>query len=214
MQFEPPTFAAYDLPVPPGGVAPPSPYDPVDAIYAAARMLCGNGTGRGEVSTAIFDYNHSTAYVQQVLAQARAYATVLAPATGSCASVRPPDAGAFAAIVFACQQLGQPYVWGGNGSGNGGFDCSGLTTAAYAAAGIALPPHGRRAISSRCTTHRRTAVVAGGLGVLRHGHAHPPCRALPGWRHDDRRTGLRASSTVEPFRWPHDDFFGATRPSN
>jgi cell wall-associated NlpC family hydrolase len=120
-------------------VAPPSPYDPVDAIYAAARMLCANGAGRGEVSTAIFDYNHSTAYVQQVLAQARTYTTVPASATGSCASVQPSDAAALAAIVFSCQQLGQPYVWGGNGPGDGGFDCSGLTTAAYSAAGIALP---------------------------------------------------------------------------
>jgi cell wall-associated NlpC family hydrolase len=41
------------------------------------------------------------------------------------------------AVRFACAQLGRPYVWGGNGVG--GFDCSGLTTAAYAAAGITIP---------------------------------------------------------------------------
>ena len=43
------------------------------------------------------------------------------------------------AIAFACAQLGQPYVWGGDGEAEGGFDCSGLTAAAFAAAGIALP---------------------------------------------------------------------------
>jgi cell wall-associated NlpC family hydrolase len=34
-----------------------------------------------------------------------------------------------------------PYLWGGNGPerGDAGFDCSGLTTAAYAAAGVTLP---------------------------------------------------------------------------
>ncbi|MBT0774173.1 C40 family peptidase [Kineosporia sp. J2-2] len=45
------------------------------------------------------------------------------------------------AIGFARAQLGQPYLWGGDGpdAGEDGFDCSGLTRAAYAAAGITLP---------------------------------------------------------------------------
>jgi hypothetical protein len=74
MQFEPPTFARYDLPVPPGGVAPPSPYDPVDAVFAAARMLCADGAGSpASLGQAVFDYNHSGAYVAQVLALARRY---------------------------------------------------------------------------------------------------------------------------------------------
>jgi hypothetical protein len=47
MQFEPATFAAYDEPVPPGGAKPPSPYDAVDAVYAAARDLCANGAADG-----------------------------------------------------------------------------------------------------------------------------------------------------------------------
>jgi hypothetical protein len=139
MQFEPATFAVYDQPIPPGGVTPPSPYDPVDAIYAAGRMLCANGVRRGDVSAAVFAYNHSTAYVQQVLAQAHAYATLRVAMPGSCNDVQATSTAALAAIVFACDQLGQPYVWGGNGPSDGGFDCSGLTTAAYAAAGITLP---------------------------------------------------------------------------
>src|SRR5947209_3254164 len=47
MQFEPATFAEYDQPIPDGGANPASPYDPADAIYAAARMLCANGTRNG-----------------------------------------------------------------------------------------------------------------------------------------------------------------------
>ena len=45
------------------------------------------------------------------------------------------------AVAYAHGQLGLPYLWGGNGParGDAGFDCSGLTTAAYAAAGITLP---------------------------------------------------------------------------
>ncbi len=74
MQFEPATFTEYDLPVPPGGAAPPSPYDPVDAVYAASRLLCANGAaGDADVAAAVFAYNHSAAYVQTVLGLSAAY---------------------------------------------------------------------------------------------------------------------------------------------
>jgi len=82
MQFLPATFAEYALPVPPGGAQPPSPYDPPDAVYAAARLLCANGAGSGGGSgtaAAVFAYNHSAAYVDEVLALADAYVTALGP---------------------------------------------------------------------------------------------------------------------------------------
>jgi len=41
------------------------------------------------------------------------------------------------AVAFAERQLGVPYVWGG--TGNGGYDCSGLVQAAWHAAGVSLP---------------------------------------------------------------------------
>ena len=41
------------------------------------------------------------------------------------------------AVAAAKSQVGQPYVWGG--TGNGGFDCSGLTQWAYSQAGVELP---------------------------------------------------------------------------
>lgn len=44
---------------------------------------------------------------------------------------------AAAALDFAYAQLGKPYIWGGTGPT--GYDCSGLTSKAYAAAGISLP---------------------------------------------------------------------------
>ena len=72
MQFEPATFAAYDEPVPPGGAVPPSPYDPTDAVYAAARLLCADGaSGGADLSGAVYAYNHSASYVAQVLALAQ-----------------------------------------------------------------------------------------------------------------------------------------------
>jgi hypothetical protein len=137
MQFEPPTFAAYDEPVPPGGATPPSPYDPTDAVYAAGRLLCANGGAGGvDLSGAVYDYNHSASYVAQVLALARSYA---AASTGTAAGTLTVDSGAGAlSVSWVLSQIGTPYVWGGETPGVG-FDCSGLVQAAYAVAGVALP---------------------------------------------------------------------------
>ena len=42
-QFEPTTWPSYARPVPPGGMTPPTPWDPTDAAYGEARFLCANG---------------------------------------------------------------------------------------------------------------------------------------------------------------------------
>ena len=47
------------------------------------------------------------------------------------------SAAARKAVAVALAQLGSPYVWGASGPGS--FDCSGLTSFAYAAAGITIP---------------------------------------------------------------------------
>jgi cell wall-associated NlpC family hydrolase len=131
LQMLGPTFAAYDTPVPPGGVNPPSPYDPVDAAYAAARDLCANGGRNGaNLPGAVWAYNHSQAYVNEVLGLAARYA--------GAATAAPASPAAATAVSYALAQLGTPYRWGGETPGVG-FDCSGLTQAAYAAAGIAIP---------------------------------------------------------------------------
>ena len=73
MQFEPATFLAYAT-VGPGGAVPPNPYDPVDAVYTAATMLCANGASNPSgLEAAVYDYNHSLRYVEQVLAIAKQY---------------------------------------------------------------------------------------------------------------------------------------------
>ncbi len=50
----------------------------------------------------------------------------------------PPVSGRAGVVVdFALAQVGEPYAWGGNGPGS--WDCSGLTSAAWAEAGVSLP---------------------------------------------------------------------------
>jgi len=56
-------------------------------------------------------------------------------------AARPPAAGgggrAARAVAFALAQRGKPYQWGAEGPG--AFDCSGLTWAAWRAAGVTIP---------------------------------------------------------------------------
>lgn len=135
MQFEPATFAEYARPVPPNGANPPSPYDPTDAVYAAARLLCANGaSGGANIPRAIYAYNHSASYVQQVLSLAASYA---GDGSGTVDVAATSDVGSIA-VEWALAQIGTPYVWGGETVGVG-FDCSGLVQAAYAVAGVTLP---------------------------------------------------------------------------
>ena len=72
--------------------------------------------------------------------QQAAYADYLAAARRSgTAPARDGHASAAArkAVAVALAQLGSPYVWGAEGPAT--FDCSGLTSFAYAAAGITIP---------------------------------------------------------------------------
>jgi cell wall-associated NlpC family hydrolase len=123
MQFEPATFAQYA--VDGDHDAQVSPYDPADAIYSAAAMLCANGAASGTaagIRQTVFAYNHSQAYVNDVLGWAARY------------TIPAPSGAAATALAFALRQIGKPYQWGA--AGPDAYDCSGLVYAAYAAAGI------------------------------------------------------------------------------
>jgi cell wall-associated NlpC family hydrolase len=53
-----------------------------------------------------------------------------------------PGGPAGVAVKFACAQIGKIYVWGAAGPDH--FDCSGLTMAAWAKAGVSLPHNARQ----------------------------------------------------------------------
>jgi cell wall-associated NlpC family hydrolase len=214
MQFEPATFAAYDLPVPAGGAAPPSPYDATDAVYAAARMLCANGATNGSnLSGAVYGYNHSGAYVTEVLNLASSYGQTQAQTVAS------GTAGGIA-VDWALAQVGTPYVWGGETPGVG-FDCSGLVQAAYKAAGIDLPRVAQDQYDTTAKLVSGDQLEPGDL-VFFGGSAtdvtHVGIYVGNGQMVDAPHTGadVRVESfpTTQGARWGNDIFIGATDPTD
>jgi Transglycosylase SLT domain len=84
MQILPGTWDKYQVQAP-GGAVPPTVYDEADAVYSAANYLKASGAP-GDWPGAIFAYNHSSAYVQQVLSQADGYYTQGLTGQGSATS--------------------------------------------------------------------------------------------------------------------------------
>jgi hypothetical protein len=75
MQFLPSTWAIWGIDGF-GETGTPNILNPYDAVPSAARLLCADGAAAGGSSLyhAIFDYNHATWYVNEVLALAAEYA--------------------------------------------------------------------------------------------------------------------------------------------
>src|SRR5271163_2430055 len=132
-------------------------YDPPDAIAGAAKYLLEFDV-QTNPSAAVFSYNHLQSYVQSVLYYAGAYAggnfsvvsaqmpsgSSVAGCTGTAGGVAggvpaisAPNQLVAAAIAYAEQQLGKPYLFGGTGPD--AFDCSGLVMMAYQSAGVTIP---------------------------------------------------------------------------
>ncbi|MGY2116029.1 C40 family peptidase [Nocardia gipuzkoensis] len=215
MQFLEPTFEGVVARhrIPEGGASPPSRYDPSDAVHAAAFYLCDSGAP-ADLRAAIWAYNHADWYVDQVLDQAARYRATTPSGGGDCSTVAGASPAAAQAISFACAQLGVAYVWGGNGPEvNGGWDCSGLTQAAYRAPGITLP---------------RTTYDQIHIGPrIPENQLEPGDLVFYGTSDDNvHHVGLylgagkmlHAPTFNEPvqisdFRWPGDDYYAATRPA-
>jgi cell wall-associated NlpC family hydrolase len=198
MQFEPATFAAYAT-VGPGGVQPATPYDPVDAVYSAATMLCADGGGTtGGLRGAVFDYNHDGGYVATVLTLSLAFD-----------DDPTADGTVVTTLAFAARQLGTPYLWGGTGPG--GFDCSGLAQAAFAHAGVTLPRVAQAQYSAGPPLADGATVRAGDLvffGTGPEGVDHVGIYVGSGLMIDAPHTG--ALVRVESAGWS--GLVGATRP--
>jgi cell wall-associated NlpC family hydrolase len=106
-------------------------WNPADAIFSAANYLRASGAPK-ELQRAIFAYNHSTTYVEEVLRWAATYEREAQPIEVQASSGRAGEA-----LSFALAQIGVPYLWGGES--RAGYDCSGLVQVAYRTVGVSLP---------------------------------------------------------------------------
>ncbi len=135
-------------------------------------------------------------------------AAAAAPLPGTTADGE--SAAAAVAVAYAEAQLGTPYLWGG--SGEGGFDCSGLVQAAYQAAGIQLPRVAQAQYDAGPALPAGRPLEPGDLVFFGTDPAHVDHVGIVvagGEMIDAPHTG--AFVRVEPYRWP--DYLGATRPA-
>ena len=202
MQFLAATWARYGVDADGDGSA--DRWDAADAVFAAANYLKASGAP-ADIPGAVFAYNHSQAYVDEVLRWASAYAAALgAGAAGA------PTAAAAIAVRFALAQIGTPYLWGGEGPG--GFDCSGLVQAAYQTAGIVLPRVAQQQYDAGPHLQPGEALAPGDLvffGSDTQHVSHVGILVGPGEMVDAPHAG--ATVRRESFNWP--DYLGASRPS-
>ncbi|MET8210333.1 bifunctional lytic transglycosylase/C40 family peptidase [Streptomyces sp. NPDC005373] len=157
------------------------PHNADDAALGAAVYLCGKGrnlAAASQLRAAIFQYNHSNEYVANVTGWINQYSAA-AGASGSRSSLKGVTGKARTVLEAALSQGGKPYSWGGgnasgkstgsccspsgkSGAGIKGFDCSGLTTYAFARAGIRLP----RTAAAQAGRGRRIPASAGQGALL------------------------------------------------
>ncbi|MFB6677027.1 NlpC/P60 family protein [Streptomyces sp. NPDC056390] len=158
------------------------PHNANDAALGAAAYLCGCGRNlgkAGQLRAAIFHYNHSNEYVANVMKWIDQYTA--AARSGGSASLMGVKGKARTVLQAALAQRGVPYSWGGgtasgpstgtccspsgkSGASIAGFDCSGLTTYAFAQVGISLA----RTAAAQAGRGRRIPASAG-QGALQPG---------------------------------------------
>ncbi|WJV51647.1 NlpC/P60 family protein [Streptomyces flavofungini] len=158
-----------------------NPHNADDAALGAAVYLCGNGRNladRSQLKSAIFQYNRSDAYVADVTSWIDRYSQL---GNGTIRIGQGVTGDARTVINAALEEKGTPYSWGGgtaNGPSRGhccspsgksganitGYDCSGLTTYAYAQVGISLP----RTAAAQAQRGKRIP-ASRGIGALRPG---------------------------------------------
>jgi cell wall-associated NlpC family hydrolase len=114
------------------------------------------------------------------------------------------------AVAFAFAQLGCVYVYGATGPCADGFDCSGLTQAAWAAAGVGIPRTTYEDWSG--LPHVPTSDMEAGDLLLFNGESHIAIYVGNGMIIDAPHTGAVVEEIPESESWYADNLDGVVRP--
>jgi cell wall-associated NlpC family hydrolase len=210
MQFLASTWAVYA--VDGNGDGRADRWNPADAIFTAANYLHASGAPK-ELQQAIFAYNHSTSYVEDVLRWAATYEHEAQPV-----EIQTPNGAAGEALGFALNQIGVPYLWGGES--RAGYDCSGFVQVAYRTVGVSIPRTSEEQFDSERHLPPGAQLQPGDLvffGPSPGDATHVGMVVRAGEMVDAPKPGtvVRTESfpTTVGESWGGDKYLGATRPS-
>jgi cell wall-associated NlpC family hydrolase len=114
------------------------------------------------------------------------------------------------AVAFAYSQLGCPYVYGGTGPCQLGYDCSGLVQAAWASAGVQIPrdSYGQWA----ALPHVSLSALEPGDILVFNGIGHVAMYVGGGYMIDAPQTGMNVEKIPMNTSWYANSIDGAVRP--
>jgi cell wall-associated NlpC family hydrolase len=203
----------------------------VNQFISTARQLEGAQQTKSRAETAIAALNKKRLARKQSIAKALAdqkatlatltaqqQATVTTVGTGGSTSAKdtvPTNSQAGAAVAFAFTVLnaGTPYVYGGTGppGPNGGYDCSGLVQAAWAAAGVAIPRDTYGQAGAGYPSVPESNLQPGDL-IFFAGDSHVAIYVGGGQVIDAPQPGMNVEEVSLSSSWYSSNYDGAVRP--
>ena len=114
------------------------------------------------------------------------------------------------AVAFVYNQLGCPYVYGGTGPCQSGFDCSGLVQAAWASAGVQIPRDSYEQFAA--LPHVPLSSIEPGDILVYNGEGHVAMYVGGGYIIDAPQTGMNVEKIPESTSWYASNLDGVLRP--
>jgi cell wall-associated NlpC family hydrolase len=114
------------------------------------------------------------------------------------------------AVAFEYAQIGCPYVYGGTGPCQMGFDCSGLAQAAWAAAGVSIPRDSYEQWAE--LPHVSVSSIEPGDLLIYNGEGHVAMYVGNGYIIDAPQTGMDVEKIPMSTPWYANTLDGVVRP--